>query len=212
MQGRDETRDSTQPRARLQFEGMAAPVVSRVRHRGAGALTVSQPLPFLRISSGVRDEAGRAAHIRSVGVMVEQDTPHIVLELAYDLERTPTLSMFALPATAMGHAAPCVDAPHAPTGASSDRAPTVAYEAAPEWPQRARPPMFHATEAKPDVMVASRPPSCGVRVLSRAARREDEAPVVFRLDPDATIRDEATGTGPSTSSRLGQAFRRLLGR
>ena len=82
-------------RERLFFEGVEAPVVTRVRRRDAGGLTVDQPLPFLSLDAQVRDAAGRSAHIRSVGVSVEGGTPHLVLELAYDERRDSTVRAYS---------------------------------------------------------------------------------------------------------------------
>jgi hypothetical protein len=71
-------------RAKLILEDLSSPVVARVEHRSAERMTVKQALPFLRLESGVRDEDGRRAVIRSVGVCVEGGTPNLVLDLVYD--------------------------------------------------------------------------------------------------------------------------------
>jgi hypothetical protein len=70
--------------ARLRLEGVDTTVVTRVKHRGLYRMTVAQTLPFLRLSAAVEDDAGRAAHIESVTVDFEGDTPSLVLELVYD--------------------------------------------------------------------------------------------------------------------------------
>lgn len=77
-------------RAKLMLESLSSPVVARVEHRSAERMTVKQALPFLRLESGVRDEEGRRAVIRSVGVAMDGGTPNLVLDLVYEGVTGPT--------------------------------------------------------------------------------------------------------------------------
>lgn len=71
-------------KTRLHLEALGSRVVTRVARRSEEGLTVSQALPFLKLESGVRDEAGRVARIKWVSVDIEGDTPQLVMELAYE--------------------------------------------------------------------------------------------------------------------------------
>jgi hypothetical protein len=51
--------------------------------RGPEGMTVSQALPFLRLSSNVRDAEGRTASIDWISVDIDGDTPSLVMELTY---------------------------------------------------------------------------------------------------------------------------------
>jgi hypothetical protein len=51
--------------------------------RGPEGMTVSQALPFLKLSSNVRDADGRAASIDWISVDIDGDTPSLVMELTY---------------------------------------------------------------------------------------------------------------------------------
>lgn len=77
-------------RAKLMLENLSSPVVARVAHRSAERMTVKQALPFLKLESGVRDEEGRRAVIRSVGVAMEGGTPNLVLDLVYESATGPS--------------------------------------------------------------------------------------------------------------------------
>jgi hypothetical protein len=83
-------------RAKLMLENLSSPVVARVEHRSAERMTVRQALPFLKLDSGVRDEEGRRAVIRSVGVAMEGGTPNLVLDLVYDAVTGPADPTFGL--------------------------------------------------------------------------------------------------------------------
>lgn len=133
-------------RERLFFEGVQAPVVTRVRRRGENGLTVDQPLPFLSLTAKVRDAAGRNARIRSVGVSVEGGTPHLVLELSYDERREPTARFTS---------------ERPPRSKSERRDETVSYT------------RLRAVDTERPVEVAPPGP------------RDDDAPIVFVIDPDA---------------------------
>lgn len=77
-------------KARFVLENFDSPVIAKVAHRSEGQMTVKQALPFLKLESGLRDEQGRRAVIRSVGVTVEGGTPNLVLDLVYDATIGPT--------------------------------------------------------------------------------------------------------------------------
>ena len=70
-------------RTSLHLEELGSPVTTRVAHRSAEGMTVIQELPFLRLSSGVRDAEGRRASIDWVSVDIDGDTPSLVMELSY---------------------------------------------------------------------------------------------------------------------------------
>ncbi len=76
-------------RARLQIEGLEAPIVTTVARRRDDGLVVVQPLPFLKLQSAVHDEQGRAARIARVAVDVQRDVPRLVLELMFDPDAPP---------------------------------------------------------------------------------------------------------------------------
>lgn len=70
-------------RTSLHLEELGSPVRTRVARRSAEGMTVVQELPFLRLSSGVRDAEGRRASIDWVSVDIDGDTPSLVMELSY---------------------------------------------------------------------------------------------------------------------------------
>jgi hypothetical protein len=70
--------------ARLFLDEIGAPVVARVTHASPERMTVRRALPFLKLHSSVHDEDGRRAQVASVSVVIENGTPELVLELAYD--------------------------------------------------------------------------------------------------------------------------------
>jgi hypothetical protein len=140
---------------RLFFEGVQAPVVTRVRRRTTGGLTVDQPLPFLRLAAPVRDAEGRCAHIRSIGVSVEEGTPHLVLELSYGERPDGTVRVF--PSTARQRARR--ERPDDPR-----RDATVSYTRLIAQPRLGR--LSFEPESPPDL----------------AGYREEDAPIVFRID------------------------------
>ncbi len=70
-------------RTSLHLETLGSPVRTNVMRRGPEGMTVSQSLPFLKLSSNVRDADGRAASIDWISVDIDGDTPSLVMELTY---------------------------------------------------------------------------------------------------------------------------------
>ncbi len=70
-------------RTSLHLETLGSPVRTNVMRRGPEGLTVSQALPFLKLSSNVRDAEGRTASIDWISVDIDGDTPSLVMELSY---------------------------------------------------------------------------------------------------------------------------------
>jgi len=70
-------------RARLSLADVAAPMLLDLEEQRADGFTVARSLPFLGLGREVRDEQGRLAHIESVYVELESDTPRLVMDLAY---------------------------------------------------------------------------------------------------------------------------------
>jgi len=70
-------------RTSLHLEELGSRVATKVMRRSAEGLTVTQELPFLRLSSGVRDADGRRASIDWISVDIDGDTPSLVMELSY---------------------------------------------------------------------------------------------------------------------------------
>lgn len=72
--------------ARLHLDGLATPILTRVTRHGPTGMTVEQTLPFLRLHTGVRDDADQHARIESVSMVVYEGMPRLVLDLAYSDE------------------------------------------------------------------------------------------------------------------------------
>lgn len=179
MQVSEELELTDPDRARLYFEGVDGPVVTRVRSRGPTGMTVEQALPFLRLRSDVRDAAGRAARIRSIGVCVEADTPHLVLELSYDDCSDGTMR-FPIAGPTVRRRLDETLIYGEPRRAAEAQAPAAALDA------RAR---------------ADHP----------VARREDQAPIVFRVEPEDRAVPEPVGDFPvERRGWFADALRRLL--
>ncbi|MDH5674673.1 MAG: hypothetical protein OEZ06_21275 [Myxococcales bacterium] len=75
--------------ARLQLDGLATPVVTRVSERRATGITVEQTLPFLRLNTAVLDQAEQRSRIESVSIVVSGGVPRLVLDLAYEEQGLP---------------------------------------------------------------------------------------------------------------------------
>lgn len=178
MQVSEELELTDPDRARLYFEGVDGPVVTRVRSRGPTGMTVEQALPFLRLRSDVRDAAGRAARIRSIGVCVEADTPHLVLELSYD--RSDGTVRFPIVCPSVRRRADETLVYGEPRRVAGAHAPAAALDAS-------------------------------ARADHPVARREDQAPIVFRVEPENRIVPEPTGDAPvERRGWFADALRRLL--
>lgn len=72
------------PAARLSLADIPTPVRLELLARRADGFTVARALPFLGIGRSLRDEDGRPAHIESVHVEIDGDTPRLVMDVAYD--------------------------------------------------------------------------------------------------------------------------------
>lgn len=70
-------------RTSLHLEELGSRIATNVTRRSPEGLTVMQELPFLRLSSAVRDANGRRASIDWISVDVDGDTPSLVMELSY---------------------------------------------------------------------------------------------------------------------------------
>jgi len=70
-------------RTSLHLEELGSRIATNVTKRGPEGLTVTQELPFLRLTSAVRDENGRRASIDWISVDIDGDTPSLVMELSY---------------------------------------------------------------------------------------------------------------------------------
>lgn len=68
----------------LILDGVSAPIHGTIVQKDADGLTLEQPLPFLRLSTGVTIEtSGRRGIVQSVDLIVEGDTPRLVVDVAY---------------------------------------------------------------------------------------------------------------------------------
>ena len=74
---------------RLHLDAVPAPVVARLAHWAPDRMVVTQPLPFLRLNGGVRDDDGRQARIEGVRVQLDDGTPSLVLDLVYETPALP---------------------------------------------------------------------------------------------------------------------------
>ena len=70
-------------RTSLHLEELGSRIATNVTQRGPEGLTVTQELPFLRLTSAVRDENGRRASIDWISVDIDGDKPSLVMELSY---------------------------------------------------------------------------------------------------------------------------------
>ncbi len=71
------------PRTRLSLADVPSPVLLELEEQRVDGFTVARDLPFLGLGREVRDESGRLAHIESIYVDVDADTPRLVMDLAY---------------------------------------------------------------------------------------------------------------------------------
>ena len=70
-------------KTRLHLDGLSTPIFTHVTRQTETGMTVEQPLPFLRLHTGVLDDTKRLAHIESVSMLVLDGVPRLVLDLAY---------------------------------------------------------------------------------------------------------------------------------
>ncbi len=70
---------------RIQLDGVGPAIEAEEMHRAEDAMVVEQPLPFLRIGTGIA-EGGRRGTLQSVDLRVEDDLPRLVLTVWYDDE------------------------------------------------------------------------------------------------------------------------------
>lgn len=68
-------------RTRLFVDGVGSPITAEIARRRADGMVVMQTLPFLRLDTAVRDEAGRTSRISRVTIAMDGDVPAILLEL-----------------------------------------------------------------------------------------------------------------------------------
>lgn len=78
--------------ARLHFDGVDTPIVTRITRQSERGMTVEQALPFLRLQTQVWGEAQRPSRIESVSVVVYDGTPRLVLDLAFDEQELAAVS------------------------------------------------------------------------------------------------------------------------
>lgn len=71
---------------RLTLDDVPTPIVARLAHRADDRMVIAHPLPFLRLSGGVRDEDGRHARIDSVRLDVQDGVPNLILDVVYERE------------------------------------------------------------------------------------------------------------------------------
>lgn len=71
---------------RLRLDDVPTPIVARLAHRGDDRMVIAHPLPFLRLSGGVRDEDGRQARIDAVRLDVQDGVPNLILDVVYERE------------------------------------------------------------------------------------------------------------------------------
>ena len=69
---------------RLLLETVTAAINARVTRRDGRGMTVEQVLPFLKLRTGVRDESRRRCLIESVGIVIEDEVPRLVMRLGYE--------------------------------------------------------------------------------------------------------------------------------
>ncbi len=69
----------------LHLDGVGQAVEAELLHRADDALVVEQPLPFLRIGTGIA-EGGRYGRLESVDLHMDGDTPRLVLTIGYASE------------------------------------------------------------------------------------------------------------------------------
>lgn len=172
MQAREDSDHGDGDRARLFFEGVSSPVVTHVRNRSAKGMVVAQELPFLSLASDVRDEDGRRARIRSVGVTVEGDTPHLVLELAWARRGDATLPSFAI---------------------GEGERPRRRDDTQP----------YGFIPRASELAGGDAPKTIDAPVLESVARRESEAPIVFRIEADASPAAPPQAPPAGTPSKWG---------
>ena len=71
---------------RLTLDDVGTPIVARLAHRADDRMVIAHPLPFLRLSGGVRDEDGRQARIDAVRLDVQDGVPSLILDVVYERE------------------------------------------------------------------------------------------------------------------------------
>ena len=70
---------------RIELDGVAQALEGEVQHRASDALVIEQPLPFLRVGTGV-SEGERRGTLQAVDLRVDDDVPRLVLTVCYDDE------------------------------------------------------------------------------------------------------------------------------
>jgi hypothetical protein len=68
------------------LDDVPTPIVARLAHRADDRMVIAHPLPFLRLSGGVRDEDGRQARIDSVRLDVQDGVSNLILDVVYERE------------------------------------------------------------------------------------------------------------------------------
>jgi hypothetical protein len=119
------SRNADGERARLQLDSVEAAITAPVRHRTGTGLVVEQPLPFLRIGSGVEEGALRG-RIASVGISVAEHVPRLVIGVTYEAPGRPREET-------RSYEPPCPDESSHIRGRRDE---TVSYEAASSIPPK----------------------------------------------------------------------------
>ncbi|MEM9068257.1 MAG: PilZ domain-containing protein [Myxococcota bacterium] len=91
----------------LHLEGVGQPVEAELVHRATDALLVEQPLPFLKIGTGI-EESGRRGHLAAVDLRIDDGVPRLVLTIGYEPAAVMDVPLDA-EATLMDAPAPSVD-------------------------------------------------------------------------------------------------------
>ena len=181
--------------ARLYLDEIGAPVVARVTHSGPDRMTVRRALPFLKLHSSVHDEGGRRAQVAAVSVVIEDGTPQLVLELAYD----PCAEPAALAAPAPGASTQTVE-----RRASARHDATVPYVLDRSAPEPRERPARLATKREATLQF----------VTARASLREGEPALLFEPPRPWVIALRWLGFACSAAVQalgrsLGRSFARL---
>ncbi|MCA9580197.1 MAG: PilZ domain-containing protein [Myxococcales bacterium] len=154
---------------RLSLDGVAAPLMGTVIQKDDRGITIEQDLPFLRLSRGITiEENGRRGSIQAVDLVVEGETPRLVLDIEYSAEPARSPSVMADTDEwdgAEGHGSHPVgdegsrdpaydtlqDAP-APSVVETNRSLTASESTVQTWPgEPAMVPESHGAALQPDV-------------------------------------------------------------
>ena len=184
--------DSPQDRVRLDL-GTGTRVSIPVTERSPHSVTLSQPLPFLRLHHQIEDDEGRYATLVGVSVVVRDDTPHLVLDLTYP---EMSASMTASP----GCLAPFPPPEASPPAGPSDPRPVASASRSQTSPYAVRP-----ARRSPSIPVGGDAPAESVpnAAAQRVAALRGPRPSVSRPAHVGSARQRFVRPSPGGTPALG---------